>query len=369
MRHVILLGLVTGAAGAASLADIIAVPVQTRYEVGTLGVGSSLLQGEASQEHADSIKRMSTMSMVITEQALAEEDARQGLLVHGMQHAQDASSSNIARDLRKEGLGDVMSLLEQNNQQELGKALTKAMILKETQGLNHMTLEETLAKQEQQKANLVESGKMFSELFQTVTTRYEKCQQCLADCPARNFEKYQQQGMHVNSEKECMKNCELVICQEVWNPLAGSYLQQLSEFKGRKTDVNVEYAKPTIFTNYLDSYHQSKGEKALYYEDEDDETEIVYDAPTPEQLQANLEHDAKLEPFLFEFNREKQYAAPIRAFRKIENKVGRHHVMSMEPAEDALATRLSRTAIEAEIIAKSAAFGVPAEWIPGFDEQ
>merc|ERR1719463_782681 len=111
-----------------------------------------------------------------------------------------------------------------------------------------MTLEETLAKQEQLKTQLTKAGKDFAELFEVATTQYSQCQKCLKDCPAHEYEAY-----GVKNEKECMKNCELVVCKETWNPLAGSYMQQLNEFQNRKPVVELT-SKPSLFTNYLSEY-------------------------------------------------------------------------------------------------------------------
>jgi len=103
----------------------------------------------------------------------------------------------------------------------------------------------------------------------------------------------------------------------------------------------------------------------MFYEDEDQDTEIVYEAPTQEQLQLTADHDSKLQPFLFALDESPR--APVRNLLRVSNQQHVHKVPAMEAPEDEAARRLSRTAREADIIAKSQAFGVPAEWIPGLD--
>merc|ERR1719335_2119489 len=160
------------------------------------------------------------LSMEVKEQILEDGKEQEGLL------APHRKPTAVASALQSEGLSGAFEILEEHNKPELRKALANAMSMKEKKSINHMTLEETLAKQELLKDKLKGAGQQFSELFDAVSGRYAQCQQCLSDCPAQKYEAY-----GVNNEKDCMKNCELVICKETWNPLAGSYAQQLAEFK------------------------------------------------------------------------------------------------------------------------------------------
>merc|ERR1719379_1718229 len=285
---VVFCSLLASASGAASLAELIDVPHQVVYQHGTLGASSSLLEGQAAQEHEEALGRMSMLSLEVKEQVLEDGKEQEGLL------APHRKPTAVASALQSEGLSGAFEILEEHNKPELRKALANAMSMKETKAIDHMTLEETLAKQELLKGKLKTAGQQFADLFETVSNRYAQCQQCLSDCPAHKYGPYD-----VKNEKDFMKNCELVICKETWNPLAGSYAQQLAQFKLREE--TVETAKPSLFTNYLDQYLQKKGEQSAFYEDEDEDTEIVYDAPTQEQLQKDEEHDRKLDRFLFVF--------------------------------------------------------------------
>jgi hypothetical protein len=334
LSALLLCSLLATASGAASLAEFIDVPVI--YQKGTVGSGSSLLEGEISQERADSLKRMSLLNMEVKEMVLENGASQQGLL------APHKKPTVVASALESEGLSGAFEMLEDRKMPELRKALATAMVMKERKSIDHMTLEETLAKQEQLKSELTNAGKKFADLFDEVTTRYSECQKCLRDCPARKYEAY---GM--KNEKDCMKNCELAICKETWNPLAGSYKQQLGLFQHSLSQNEEKEASSYLFTNYLSEYLQKRGEQSMFYEDEDEDTEIVYDAPTQEQLQQTEEHDSNLSRFLFTLEPDVNRKVPMNI-----NSEGL--VLAMEAPEDELARRLSITALEAETKAKRA---------------
>lgn len=344
---VVFCSIVATASGAASIAEIIDVPHTVVYQQGTLGTSSSLLEGEAAKEREAALSRMSMLSFEVKEQILEDGKDEQGIL------APHRKPSTVSSALQSEGLGNAFEILEEHGKPELRKALKIAMMQKEQKVFDHMTLEETLAKQEMLKEKLKSAGQQFADLFEEVSTRYTACQQCLNDCPAHNYETY----YGITNEKDCMRNCELVVCKENWNPLAGSYEQQLAMFqKSRQQQQETAYAKPSLFTTYLDDYLLKKGEASMFYEDEDEDTEIVYET-TPEQLQKDEEHDRQLERFTFVFTPGDKAPASVPHFdlRRVSSKK-EGDVYAMEPPEDEAAKRLSITAREAELLSKSQAF-------------
>lgn len=360
-RHAVLILQIYGAT--AGIMDLIGVPTDLTdmmglgnkvvHQDGTLkaGMPTSLIHGETrsaggaepSISRDQILQRMSQFQVgadgsgvKVIEKSLSAEDARVGYLIP--EHGANRLSSFI-------------QTLEAHEETVLGKALKEAVQWKTKNDYSHITLEERLAMREEISDSLILAGKDFRRLFEDLLKRHENCQQCQVDCPARNYQPY-----GVKTKRDCLKHCELIVCKERWDPLGLPYQQQLKayleELKSRAA--KQKFATPSLFTNYLDEYHAENGEENLFIDDEDDHYEIVWETPEAEQIQREHEHDEKLVHFDF---LQHLHALPNinlyknNGFSKVRG-LSEGLVPALDPPENALSVRLSRTRAEIEELVK-----------------
>lgn len=357
--------LMLGAAGlhtvAGSLTDLIGVPTQERvlsegnvhsvvHDRGTLrgesGVPQSLIRETTPitqtiedrsallyhsmhfQPNGEDSAGRAFSAVQVEEKALSRQDAMNGLLL-------PKHEKNI--------LGSLIQAAGRNNLPVLKKALQDIANQKKKKLIqaSRMTLEERIVKKVAHENTMTEVAKSFKYLFNNLLEKQNACQQCQIDCPMRNFKPYGVQTM-----KECMKHCELAVCRESWEPLAGPYESQLKAYEKQRDAKSTapELAKSSLFTNYLDDYLKKNGEDSLYICDEaDDEYDIVWETRTDEQIEKDTAYDDELRHFDL---LEEVWKLPKLQYTHPDRKRPTHIeglVPSLQPPADELEFRLSMT--------------------------
>lgn len=224
----------------------------------------------------------------------------------------------------------------------MDQALNTAVKVKKDKGLGRVTLEERMALEEKVDKKAEALGGEVKELFQELLTRHEDCHRCQRDCTARRFHEYQ-----THSLQECRDYCKLMICGEVLNPESPmSYREQVVEYVNNKfaRSENPTYAKPSLFTNYLDEYLREYGQEGVLSDSGEEKFELVWALPDPKPPE-----DEVVRPDVFEQLRTMEPLPGRKAEQVLVDSAEEKGLVSaLVLAQDGDARRLSWTRAEVE---------------------
>lgn len=245
-------------AQAAGSASQIALP-----ELNDDAAPSSLIQGESVATHESVVRTQSLRERLADRMNLLRQKGQSAFMQKSAQGVAMSASSNLLSAPKIE------SLLQTTADTTLEAAVKQAAHNKESK---RVTLEELLVVETNAHDAVDSVSSELSTAFNQMMGKHQACSQCMNDCPALQWRKYD-----VHTMAQCKENCKLVICKEV-SP--ASYAQQVAEFQDRMKEPH--FAQPTQFSSYLEEYNKAHGLQEITVDD-DDKFEIVWEQPSEEE--------------------------------------------------------------------------------------